>query len=209
MKTNKGIECLIEAPERTAFAYEDRFNFFNAYSESRSTIGFKLKGEKKISPFRTLKLNEADCKKVSVLDRTYLFSVQLDKIIDEINYSLYLLDLKDDWNSDGGKPLDPLLYIDSIDFLHRYSEFVLKSYGIVIHSPEINLCPNGSIDLSWTTQSARLLINFKKVPESTLVTFYGFTKINKGDHYIKIPKEGVIDPDNFDEPLAVWMKQLS
>lgn len=137
-----------------------------------------------------------------ILDRQFTIHSDLYDIADEIKDSRNILDLKDGWDHSTGKAVSPELYFKSIDFLLMYTNYIHKIYNIVINAPEINLIPSGSIDLSWRTQGARMLINLKYKDNEFLATFYGYHKTNM------LPHEGFIDILKVDESMAVWMKQL-
>ena len=93
-------------------------------------------------------------------------------------------------------------YKNATDFLINYSKWILKNKGFAINAPQINPCRDGSIDLSWRTPKARMLINFKN-DGSDLAHYYG-------DYYNNINSiKGYVKTDEIQEFLATWMKILA
>lgn len=170
-------------------------------------VGFKVSPKSSINK-SSHDANVGSFLTVNILDNQIVVSSKLIDIVNEINDSKTLIDLEYNWGHNEELPLDPELYLNTVQFLLQYSEFVLKAYHIVIETPEINLCPNGSLDLSWVTKSARLLINTMIKDGKIVRMFYGYTKLNLEDRVQKIEKEGFIDSLTFDESFAVWMKSL-
>jgi len=127
----------------------------------------------------------------------------LSKIEDEIKHSSYILDLEVGWDGEEAKIITPEIYNSSIQFLRTYSQYIFQHLGeIIIRSPEINPGRDGSIDLSWITENARMLINIKEYQGHPHVFFYG------DHHENKNPLKGNIPAVDFEEALAVWMKKL-
>lgn len=138
----------------------------------------------------------------SILNESFTVSNRLYDIVDEIIDSKFLLELEDGWDFENARAVNPDLYLKSIQFLVLYSSHILNVHGTVIQAPEINLIPSGSIDLSWRTEGARMLINIKQNKGEYIGTFYGYHKSNN------LPSEGFIDLVKVDESKAVWMKKL-
>lgn len=86
----------------------------------------------------------------------------------------------------------------AIDFVRRYSRYILNKYSQIIVSPYIDVLKDGSISVDWENQKAKFLIIFKN--NSKLAYFYG----EKDD---KIPFKGAVETnDTIEESLAIWMK---
>lgn len=134
-------------------------------------------------------------------DENISLPFQLNEIAEEIESSEFILDLKDDWDNQGGLPVKREVYFASIKFLIQYSRFLFEK-GVVIDAPEIDPCTDGSVDLSWRTANARLLINFRKTDKGLLAYFYGDLYQNEA------PTKGNVPVEMFSESLAVWMKNL-
>jgi len=134
---------------------------------------------------------------------TYSVPSALADLVDEINDSKYIVTLENDWDNLGAVPISKELYKKAISFLLMYTIFIYKDDNkTVLQSPEINPCCNGSIDLSWSTVGARMLINVKFKEGRYLASFFGYPNSTK------LPIEGLIDMDNIDKDIALWMKKL-
>jgi len=108
----------------------------------------------------------------------------LISIYEEIEKSKYILELKENWNDDGGVGYDFEVWKKAILFISKLSTRIYKSYGQIIRAPKIYHGPNGSIDVFWENESFNLLIN---IPKNGLGTFYG-------DNYGNNKSEGFFDP---------------
>jgi len=172
------------------FTRSDRANCLD-YTPSQP-IGFKLSETKKESI------------RFSIENLNIEFPEDLLDIINELEYSKYILDLgNENWDDDGALAIDKNLYLEVVKFVANYSNQIF-SQGIMIDRPEINAIIDGSIDISWRAPKARLLINFKKDIGSTntIAKFYG-------DLYeTRTEKSGFINTANLDLTLVEWMKQL-
>lgn len=113
-----------------------------------------------------------------------------------------ILNLENDWNGEGALAISKEIVNEVKDFLIQYYSFLDSTAGISIKLPEINPCPNGSIDLEWQTASARLLINVRKRENE----YFGFYYGDKYDD--KMQLKGSFPVNEFSESLAVWMKYL-
>jgi len=109
-----------------------------------------------------------------------------------------------DWDEDGALPIDETTVEYASWFLRHYYNYTLKHFGTKIQLPEINPCPDGSIDLEWHTPFAQLLINIRKDKEGVYTAYY------YGDrHNNKMQVKGSTPLSEFSEHLAVWMKYLA
>lgn len=125
---------------------------------------------------------------------------ELSYIIKSIEHSKYILALQSGWDDDNALEIAPQIWDKAIKFLSDYSLHLYKSYYIKIQAPDINPCRNGSIDLSWRTKNARLLIN---IDNKDLASYYG-------DNYNYINGiEGFVQFNQVQEFLATWMKFLA
>jgi len=122
-------------------------------------------------------------------------------IVDEIEKSKYILELREGWDDSNAKSISSDVWNSSVLFLIRYSEVIRECYSIVISTPEINPCRNGSIDLSWRTSKARMLINVRK-ENGEIVAFY------YGDMYNNKSVKGAVPVTGIENHLAVWMTNL-
>lgn len=114
-----------------------------------------------------------------------------------------ILKLPDNWNEEGAKLISKELFDSASDFLRIYSSYLAKEYRIELDIPEINAVPDGTIDLSWRTKYARMLINIRNIDNIPHAFFYGDRYKNK------MPVKGNTPVSEFSEGLAAWMKSLS
>jgi hypothetical protein len=149
-----------------------------------------------------VKRNERDFVTIEIFGKTYSLLSSLQNIASAINESKWINNLKEDWDYEGAVPIDKELYISAINFLIDYSTEIFKKTGLVISTPEINPCKDGSIDLSWRTSAARMLINIRKIENELLAYYYGDFYSNKSQ------MKGNVHLDSVYEHLATWMKSL-
>lgn len=136
---------------------------------------------------------------IKILDKQFIIPRELEKIKDEIEYSNQILALTENWDNEGAKPIDRDVYIEAIGLLIKSSTHIHNQVFKVIDVPEINPCPDGSVDLSWITRRARLLINVRKTESGILAYFYGDLKNNVR------PFKGSASLDCLDH-LEGWMR---
>ncbi|MFN3489450.1 MAG: hypothetical protein ACK4YV_09965 [Emticicia sp.] len=130
------------------------------------------------------------------------FITKNDSVLKVISESKTLLSLGDNWDEEGALAIPEDIWKRAIKFLKNYSEYILQDKFISIQAPQINPCRDGSIDLSWRTPKARMLINFKN-DKSDLAHYYG-------DYYNNINSiKGYVKTDEIQEFLATWMKILA
>ncbi len=199
MKRNKDFENFIQPRFHQDVGiisdtfFRQRVNEDIKYSYEKSQIGYQF------SKKDDVKIN------FSILEEDYSLPGDLSHIYEEINLSRYIIDcFSNDWDGDGAIGVNKSVYLEAVSFLVIYSKELLFKKGIIIDSPEINPVINGSIDLSWRTTKARLLINFNLKGDSTIAKFYG-------DLYDQLTeKSGFIDIDSktFDYSFLEWMRNL-
>ena len=165
-------------------------------------IGFRSKEH----PYELKKSKECDAvPKVVVNKNTNSISLplKLAHISIAIDESKGILELPEDWDGFGAENIVKETWENMANFLANYTIYILNNFSIIIQSPEINPCTNGSIDLVWHTKNARLLINVKKRGSTTYASYYG--DLLNNEQFIKntIPSPVII------EYLAFWMKNLA
>jgi hypothetical protein len=134
---------------------------------------------------------------------------RLDKIINQppvetaIDAAAYIQGLHmDNWDEEGAKPITDIVFSSTKFFLRQYDAYLFLNFQLHLPIVEINPCANGSIDLSWRTDGARMLINIRLHNEHPMAFFYGDRYNNRST--IK----GNTLVYEFSESLATWMKQL-
>jgi len=129
--------------------------------------------------------------------KIYTELLQLTYVIQKSNY---ILDLQKGWDDDNALEISPLVWESAINFLVNYTNHIFDSSKVKIQVPNINPCRDGSIDLSWRTNTTRLLIN---IGPNQLASYYG-------DNYNNINGiEGLVELDQVQEFFATWMKFLA
>lgn len=135
---------------------------------------------------------------------SYLPEQKLSPIDELIKKAAELKNLSFDWDEDGAVPIEETTIEYSCWFLKHYYNYIFRHFAVTIQLPEIDPCPDGSIDLAWHTPNAQLLINIRKEKEGTYSAFY------YGDrHNNKMQVKGSTPLSEFSEHLAVWMKYLA
>jgi hypothetical protein len=131
----------------------------------------------------------------------YALPVELKQIATAIKEAQALLRLEEDWDMNGALPVEKKTWEAAMNLLVNYSNYLFLNYNLIIPAPQVDPCPNGSVDLFWKEKKAQLLINSK--PGTNKASFYG--DLLDGEDAIKgkIPSQGV------KEYLAVWMKSLA
>lgn len=142
-------------------------------------------------------------KKISVL-RPSTQQIHINPLENLIENAKSILNLPFDWNDEGALTIDETTFNNSTSFLKQYVNFISNYLNTEIKLPEINPCPDGSIDLEWHTDNAQLLINIRQDKEGNYTAFY------YGDrHNNKMQIKGSTPVNEFSEHLAVWMKYLA
>ncbi|THU34210.1 hypothetical protein FAM09_24640 [Niastella caeni] len=112
-----------------------------------------------------------------------------------------MLTLSEGWDEANAKRIEPSTFQAAATFLLRYVNR-LEETNIYIQTPEIDPCPDGSIDLNWHTDNARMLVNIRQENNEYVAYYYG-------DFYDgKMPFKGNIAVDTFFDFFAAWMKYL-
>jgi len=129
---------------------------------------------------------------------------ELTCIAKKIEDSKGILSLEDDWDSQGAVRISPKTFNNACNLLIDYSKKVLSTYKISINVPHINPCNNGSIDLVWKNEKARLLINVKSNNEKIIASGYGYLKNNAQ------PIQFILEKNKPTlEHLVFWMQNIS
>lgn len=118
---------------------------------------------------------------------------QLDEAIEE---SRQILELRDNWDGEGGEAYLESTWQRAVDILYRFHEWTSR-VGKTARVPVIGPGPNGSIDLHWKSEQIELLLNVPKDTDA-LGEFYG-------DDYGKFSIKGTFDTEEIVEPLLRWL----
>jgi hypothetical protein len=128
---------------------------------------------------------------------------ELSSLIEpEIEKAFYITRLPENWDEEGGQQISPETFEAAANFLRSYDKYLIQNHAFVIPAPEIDPCKDGSIDISWHTDNARMLINIRRQSNGYLAFYYG-------DRYKdKEPIKGNVSVGKLSEFLAIWMKFL-
>jgi len=129
------------------------------------------------------------------------FCKELNHIEKVIEDSKYILNLEDDWDSEGAQQIPEIIFNRAIDFIRKYSKNIFED-EIIISAPIISPLRDGSIDLLWQSSNSRLLLNIKNTSELTGF-FYGALDI----HNTKNEVYGNIETDIILPSFKGWLME--
>jgi hypothetical protein len=109
-------------------------------------------------------------------------------LIQEIKKSMYIVDLKDNWDDEGAIGYSIVTWHTAVQFIINYTKWIHWNFEEIIESPKIYHGPKGSIDILWENNQLRLLINIDK--ESKTGMFYS-------DNYKHQVSEGSFELSDF------------
>lgn len=136
---------------------------------------------------------------VKIIEKSY--ETKVERLLTKASS---MLQLPFNWDDDEAMPIEKEFFDISSKFVKDYLIAIKNNYFIEVQLPEINPCPDGSIDLDWLTPHAQLLINIRKDNENNDFIAYYY-----GDrHSDKTQFKGSTPTNEFSESLAVWMKYL-
>jgi len=85
-------------------------------------------------------------------------SIEIESAIEG---SRTLVDLKEDWDDEGAKPIAQFTWDLAAEVLRKAARAAFRRFSYSLPAPSIGPCADGSIDLYWDTSSFKLLINIK------------------------------------------------
>ncbi|MCL4296134.1 MAG: hypothetical protein KJ077_10420 [Anaerolineae bacterium] len=98
--------------------------------------------------------------------------IELVDILRAIEQSRYILELEDDWDTEGSKGYQPLAWERVAIFLIKLYQKALESFAVILDTPRIYHAHGGSIDVLWRSDRYQLLVNFPE-DENSSASFYG------------------------------------
>lgn len=96
---------------------------------------------------------------------------KLSRLAEAIKTSKYLIDIPDESELNGPKPLDKETWEKGCRFLWRHAEKLLESPKICLETPLLSATPNGGLRFYWNKANYRMLITIH--PVKNRVTYYG------------------------------------
>lgn len=127
---------------------------------------------------------------------------KLKIVYDTLNKSLDLMSLDENWDDSGAEKISLATWKKFANFLIKYSVWISENLNLQIDMPSVNAVPDGSIDITWHSQKARLLINIRN-SDQAIAHYYG-------DLYSEANKfKGTIDLNKFQDFFAYWLLNIS
>ncbi len=180
-----GVDTLLIAPRKEQ-SYAPKSNYSTEYDLIKN---------------QNIKAHWTRLSIVEIANDHYFIDSKLFKIINCINQSKEILELKNGWADDEGIACNIFTFKRAIEILINYSQSVFDSYGIIIETPEINLAKDGSIDLEWRMNFITLLINIRN---SDKIDVHYYSEDIKSETIIK----GFLNNTNPNLDLVFWMQKL-
>jgi len=134
------------------------------------------------------KLIEKNQTSYKIGKKIYHLPIELKKIVEKLQESKKILDLKDDWDGENSIAYLEETWTNATTFLFNYAKEIYKDINKVIDLPNIYPGPDGSIDIDWETETYGILINI--LPAGASATFYA-------DDKNKQTVKGKFNPQNF------------
>jgi hypothetical protein len=78
-----------------------------------------------------------------------------------IDTSRALVNLPEDWDDEGAKPILVATWEMAADMLRETARTAYRRFAYLLPAPNIGPCADGSIDLYWSTPDFTLLINVR------------------------------------------------
>jgi len=93
--------------------------------------------------------------------------ISLVKLLEnQIKESMYILDLKDNWDGENSKAYNFENWLAGVQFTIDFYLWLTKIYNGKFYIPKIYHGPNGSIDIMWRENDFRLFINIDALNDS-------------------------------------------
>lgn len=93
-------------------------------------------------------------------------------ITNAVERSMAILQLRDDWDGEGAQGYDRDTWQRAADFVLEQSRYARDCFRRSLGVPRISPADDGSIDVMWISDSAKLLVNFPRNSKEG-ATFYG------------------------------------
>jgi hypothetical protein len=174
------------------------------YPKYETNIFYKKDDYKYFEPktkYNIKSLHNSNFKTIIIDDKSFYILNIYSTLIETIEKSTSILKLSACWDGEDAKSIEKGIYFETITYLINLTEHIYKNYNIIISSPEINPCRDGSLDLEWRTSENVLLINLKNDMDLD-IHYYGENKITNNS--IK----GISKDNSLNEDLCFWMKKL-
>lgn len=97
------------------------------------------------------------------------------EMVSAIQKSTKIVNLKDNWNGLGSKGYKKETFMNAINFLIRYTNWIWDDRLYAIPAPKILAGSDGAIDIYWKSKNFDLLITIPEHPKN-VAYFYGDDK---------------------------------
>lgn len=105
-----------------------------------------------------------------------------------------MLELPQNWDDDGAEKIQEETWGRAADFLRATARRVSEAGRLIFPIPNLNPCPDGSIDLHWKNELFELLLNIPPVSRGA-GDFYGESRDGltiKGSFKPEIHHQGIV-----------------
>lgn len=182
------------------YCSEDYLLFFNTSSASYTKLHAKLKNKKAWEYKYNIDTDVPKTRQLLIGSSILELPKELSEIAFAIKDSQKILDLKEDWDSEGALAVPKFVWERATNILSMYSKWILENRGIILLTPSIDALADGSIDIMWNSPKARLLLNIRNNTTSSEAHFYGDTYGGKNKF------KGVLeDLNEVQEFFAYWL----
>lgn len=152
---------------------------------------------------KTIGNGSGDLEYVAIGNAILTFKANLKNIVAQIEEAKEILSYAPDWDGENGEPTDEVTFLKAANFLHKYSCYIERNFGVILTTPYFDLLKDGSVYINWELKNAKFLIIFKKHTHP-LAYFYAERKDKKGNI---LPFKSAIEIDgDVDEVIAQWVK---
>ncbi len=184
----------------TGYSNGDSFKQWNCFdtSSATSTKLAKSKIQKNQEGETQLEIGISRTIEIAIGDSIIEIANELSEIASTINESKRILDLQNDWDSEGALSVEPFVWERAVNTLLIYSQWILVNKGIILTTPTIDAIADGSIDIMWSGSKARLLLNVRSSNPSE-AHYYGDTYEGKNKF------KGAIDLAEVQDFFAYWL----
>lgn len=150
-------------------------------------------------------VEQPDVKSSSFLAPNLLVSVSdletitdpIQPILDAIEASRTLLELKDDWDEEGSPGYLERTWKRATEFLRNHARWLWEQHDTILETPRLAPGPHGSIDIYWRTEEAELLLNVPADPAQPLSCY--------GDSKSGFKVSGPLSDSDYQRGLWSWL----
>lgn len=139
---------------------------------------------------------------IKVKDEIFQLPYELSEIASEIKDSKKILDLEEDWDSEGALSIPQFVWERAAKILIIYTKWIWENKGVILVTPSIDALADGSIDIMWNGTKGRLLLNVRNLASSE-AHYYGDTYGGKNKF-----KGAIENLNEVQEFFAYWLTEF-